>query len=109
MQPSCSLQHVPLDTKRETNLPAGLQNRLAFAQQKLAELQALAGSDPAASKAASGGKGAAAKRPDNGGVSEDMLKRGASYEERRAAQAKAMPEVRKSAGDFMLCGLYAHV
>jgi len=39
---SCSLQHVPLDASRETQLPVVLRSRLSFAVQKAAEVAALA-------------------------------------------------------------------
>ncbi|MBE9223137.1 5-methyltetrahydropteroyltriglutamate--homocysteine S-methyltransferase [Cyanobacterium stanieri LEGE 03274] len=41
IQPSASLQFVPLDVEREVNLPAHLRNILSFAQQKLIELKML--------------------------------------------------------------------
>ena len=43
IQPSASLQFVPLDVEREVNLPAPLRNVLSFAQQKLIELKMLSG------------------------------------------------------------------
>ncbi|WP_096086010.1 5-methyltetrahydropteroyltriglutamate--homocysteine S-methyltransferase [Agaribacterium haliotis] len=42
LAPSCSLLHVPVDLNSETNLDAEIKNWLAFAQQKLEELQLLA-------------------------------------------------------------------
>ncbi|HKK08643.1 MAG TPA: 5-methyltetrahydropteroyltriglutamate--homocysteine S-methyltransferase, partial [Gemmatimonadota bacterium] len=39
--PSCSLLHVPLDASRETHLDAELRSWLAFARQKLAEVEIL--------------------------------------------------------------------
>src|SRR5699024_6842267 len=38
---SCPLLHVPYDVSRETGLDAGLQENLAFADQKLTEVVAL--------------------------------------------------------------------
>jgi len=38
---SCSLQHVPCDLERETELPAELRDNLAFAKEKLEELTLL--------------------------------------------------------------------
>ncbi|UYM06689.1 5-methyltetrahydropteroyltriglutamate--homocysteine S-methyltransferase [Solicola gregarius] len=38
---SCSLLHVPYDVERETGLPEGLRESLAFADQKIAEVVAL--------------------------------------------------------------------
>ncbi|MCS6814138.1 MAG: 5-methyltetrahydropteroyltriglutamate--homocysteine S-methyltransferase [Cyanobacteria bacterium] len=50
IQPSASLQFVPYDAQRETNLPEPLRQVLSFAEQKLEELgmlaQTLAGDDP---------------------------------------------------------------
>jgi 5-methyltetrahydropteroyltriglutamate--homocysteine methyltransferase len=40
---SCSLLHVPYDLELETDLPDALRGRLAFAEQKVAEIVALAG------------------------------------------------------------------
>ncbi|MFQ5679545.1 MAG: 5-methyltetrahydropteroyltriglutamate--homocysteine S-methyltransferase [Gemmatimonadota bacterium] len=42
VSPSCSLLHVPLDAERETELDPELRSWLAFADQKLAEVVALA-------------------------------------------------------------------
>ncbi|WP_026923140.1 5-methyltetrahydropteroyltriglutamate--homocysteine S-methyltransferase [Glycomyces arizonensis] len=39
---SCSLLHVPVDLDAETELPASLKERLAFARQKLREIASLA-------------------------------------------------------------------
>ncbi|GFZ92700.1 5-methyltetrahydropteroyltriglutamate--homocysteine S-methyltransferase [Dyella caseinilytica] len=39
LAPSCSLLHVPIDASQETALPADLRSWLAFAQQKLEEIQ----------------------------------------------------------------------
>ncbi|GGL02155.1 5-methyltetrahydropteroyltriglutamate--homocysteine methyltransferase [Sphaerisporangium melleum] len=40
---SCSLLHLPYDVDAEDGLPAGLRERLAFAEQKVAEVVELAG------------------------------------------------------------------
>lgn len=52
---SCSLQHVPVDVALESQLPAGLGERLAFAVQKCEELsllqQAVAGGEEATRRA----------------------------------------------------------
>jgi 5-methyltetrahydropteroyltriglutamate--homocysteine methyltransferase len=41
VSPSCSLMHVPLDASRETELDSELRSWLAFAHQKLAEVEIL--------------------------------------------------------------------
>ncbi len=41
VSPSCSLMHVPLDASRETDLDSELRSWLAFAHQKLAEVEIL--------------------------------------------------------------------
>lgn len=41
IQPSCSLQHVPVSVKNEDELPMVLKNALAFCDEKLDELQGL--------------------------------------------------------------------
>ncbi|MEZ2346105.1 5-methyltetrahydropteroyltriglutamate--homocysteine S-methyltransferase [Terriglobus sp. RCC_193] len=46
--PSCSLLHVPHDLRSETRLPARVKSWLRFAEEKLAEIAALASSDEAA-------------------------------------------------------------
>lgn len=87
VQTSCSLQHVPLDTARETKLDAGLKRRLAFAVQKLAELRTLA-------DAPAGGKAAATdSRPSKQNIDAKMFSRPAPYEQRRKAQFAASPQV----------------
>ncbi|MEG9437079.1 5-methyltetrahydropteroyltriglutamate--homocysteine S-methyltransferase [Edaphobacter sp. HDX4] len=48
LAPSCSLLHVPHDLRSETNLPARVKGWLRFAEEKLAEVIALANSDEAA-------------------------------------------------------------
>lgn len=47
---SCSLQHVPYDVSVETNLPPDLAANLAFAEQKLQEVVALAAEDGPANR-----------------------------------------------------------
>jgi len=42
LAPSCSLLHLPLDARHETQLPAALGENLSFARQKLDELAILA-------------------------------------------------------------------
>ncbi|MGC4441942.1 hypothetical protein ABXW85_24060, partial [Streptococcus suis] len=42
VQPSCSLLHVPVTTKNETDLDPVLKNGLAFADEKLEEIKLLA-------------------------------------------------------------------
>ncbi|MCP9468622.1 MAG: 5-methyltetrahydropteroyltriglutamate--homocysteine S-methyltransferase [Nitrospira sp.] len=42
VSPSCSLLHVPVDVRQETKLDRQVRSWLAFAEQKLAELRALA-------------------------------------------------------------------
>ncbi|MCS4487702.1 5-methyltetrahydropteroyltriglutamate--homocysteine S-methyltransferase [Streptococcus sciuri] len=42
VQPSCSLLHVPVTTKNETDLDSVLKNGLAFADEKLQEIKRLA-------------------------------------------------------------------
>ena len=49
--PSCSLLHVPHDLRSETKLPARIKSWLRFAEEKLAEIVALAHSDETASNA----------------------------------------------------------
>jgi 5-methyltetrahydropteroyltriglutamate--homocysteine methyltransferase len=46
--PSCSLLHVPHDLRGETKLPVRIKSWMRFAEEKLAEIVALANSDEAA-------------------------------------------------------------
>lgn len=48
LQPSCSLLHVPVSAKNESELPRLLKDQLAFALEKLAELQLLKEQDTVA-------------------------------------------------------------
>jgi 5-methyltetrahydropteroyltriglutamate--homocysteine methyltransferase len=94
VQTSCSLQHVPLDTARESNLAPALKGRLAFAVQKLSELRALATNKSSAANGNSSSNGAAAGGGGTGmQVDKGMFDRPAGAEERRAAQFKANPNV----------------
>ncbi len=66
LAPSCSLLHVPVDLEQEEKLDSDIRSWLAFAQQKLAELNtlkhALAGDDEAAEQALHESRQAAASR-----------------------------------------------
>ena len=86
MQSSCSLQHVPIDTGRETKLPATLMPKLAFAIQKLAELKAVAtGKAPVASSVK-----VESKAPN---LDKSLFDRPAVYADRRNKQFEAHPNV----------------
>ncbi|MCP9464329.1 MAG: 5-methyltetrahydropteroyltriglutamate--homocysteine S-methyltransferase [Nitrospira sp.] len=47
--PSCSLLHVPVDVRQERKIAGGVRSWLAFAEQKLAEVRALANAAESAS------------------------------------------------------------
>lgn len=82
VQPSCSLQYVPIDVEVETMIPADVKKKLAFAVQKLDNLTALAGG-------ASGDGAAAATQSTvqvTGTIAEELFKRKESFEERRPTQ-----------------------
>jgi 5-methyltetrahydropteroyltriglutamate--homocysteine methyltransferase len=95
---SCSLLHVPLDLRHENSLEPGLQDRLAFARQKVDEVVTLG-------RALSEGRDAvaaqlAAARPPGPAVNArvrarlDVLGEGrprAAYRTRQAAQADGLP------------------
>lgn len=90
VQSSCSLQHVPIDTGRETKLPATLMPKLAFAIQKLAELKAVAtGKAPVASSVK-----VESKAPN---LDKSLFDRPAVYADRRNKQFEAHPNVRDTA------------
>ncbi len=98
---SCSLHHLPYDTSFETQLPADLRPRLAFAVQKLSEVAALAASLPtlapshaAPSQRCAPGGGAAAA-PDAA-----LLHRAEPYATRRAKQLATPPFATSAIGSF---------
>jgi 5-methyltetrahydropteroyltriglutamate--homocysteine methyltransferase len=99
--PSSSLMHVPVDLLAETRLDPELSSWLAFAEQKLGEVRALA--DAAELETGSGGRFDTARRALSsrrrsprvqdaavrarlGQLSDAMLHRGAPYSARAAAQ-----------------------
>ena len=109
VQPSCSLQHVPLDTRREAKLDSALRARLAFAVQKLGELRAVAtgGSTTGGNNNVATGAGTGQKlnvATSDGGVGGErggaqdleaaMFERPQKYAQRRQAQYEANPNVR---------------
>jgi 5-methyltetrahydropteroyltriglutamate--homocysteine methyltransferase len=78
---SCSLLHVPYDLDAETDLDPALRERLAFADQKVAEVVALA------DRLARGAVGAAPAPAPAAPVAESTLDSRAPYQERAASQA----------------------
>ncbi|MCC3764167.1 5-methyltetrahydropteroyltriglutamate--homocysteine S-methyltransferase [Glycomyces sp. TRM65418] len=89
---SSSLLHVPVDLDAETDLPAALTERLAFARQKLREITALADPDGPreARPAAPGAWRDEAVRARLDALEPDADRR-VPYAERRAAQAGRVP------------------
>jgi 5-methyltetrahydropteroyltriglutamate--homocysteine methyltransferase len=89
---SSSLLHVPVDLDAETELPAGLTERLAFARQKLREITALA--DPSGPREARPSSPQAwrdeAVRARLAALDDDADRR-LPYAERQAAQAERVP------------------
>jgi 5-methyltetrahydropteroyltriglutamate--homocysteine methyltransferase len=93
--PSCSLLHVPHDLRSETKLPARVKSWLRFAEEKLAEIVAIAHGDQAADKANSAAIAdrAAAESSTNPAVRSVFAKltdadfaRKATYDERTPVQ-----------------------
>jgi 5-methyltetrahydropteroyltriglutamate--homocysteine methyltransferase len=100
--PSCSLLHVPHSLKPETALDPALRRRLAFANEKLAEVAALArgldeGEEAIAQALAESGAALAEARADArladpavaarlAGVTPEMERRASAYSVRAAAQ-----------------------
>jgi 5-methyltetrahydropteroyltriglutamate--homocysteine methyltransferase len=78
---SCSLLHVPYDLEAETDLDPALRERLAFADEKVAEVVALAGA------LARGETGAAPAPAPAEAPAESTLDSRAPYPERAASQA----------------------
>ena len=94
VQTSCSLQHVPLDVGRETDMSGGVKERLAFAVQKLDELVRVAkGTHVKDVKSSSAVSTAPISRET---LEASMFDRPAAYAERREAQFKVNPQVRSS-------------
>jgi 5-methyltetrahydropteroyltriglutamate--homocysteine methyltransferase len=104
--PSCSLLHVPIDLGLEPDLDTDLRSWLAFAAQKLAEIEligraidegrAAVGDMLAASAAAAARRRASSKTNDPqvrarlGAVSPDMARRSSDFGTRRAAQRERL-------------------
>ena len=91
VQPSCSLQHVPVDVALETKLELTVKSRLAFAVQKLAELASVA-RDATAAKAEAAP--AAPTRAEVPRIDPRMFDRSQPFEQRRDAQHRANPQVK---------------
>jgi 5-methyltetrahydropteroyltriglutamate--homocysteine methyltransferase len=106
VSPSCSLLHVPVDLAQEEGLHPALKQSLAFAVQKLAEVRALtlgleqgegAIADALGASDAALAARAADKRVNDPAVAArmsalapEMLRRGAPYAQRAAAQARRL-------------------
>lgn len=106
LAPSCSLLHVPVDLALETRLDAEIAQWLAFAVQKIAELDTLkraltGGRDSVAEELAAAARAAAARRvsplihdPDVArrvaAVTPDMAERRSAVAARAAAQAAVL-------------------
>jgi 5-methyltetrahydropteroyltriglutamate--homocysteine methyltransferase len=103
--PSCSLLHVPVDLDAETGLDPELKSWLAFATQKLRELQALAeaaeietptGEDFRVARAALASRRASGRTRDLGvrrrvaQVTESMLRRNSPHIERARLQSQRL-------------------
>ena len=89
VQTSTSLQHVPLDLAKETELPADVKPRLAFAHQKLQELVAVAKAAPAAGEPEldlATYTGAPAEGPGAKAIPADYFQRPAPFAARRPQQ-----------------------
>ncbi|MEJ0020026.1 MAG: 5-methyltetrahydropteroyltriglutamate--homocysteine S-methyltransferase [Acetobacteraceae bacterium] len=100
--PSCSLLHVPVDLRQETRLDLAVKGWLAFAEQKLAEVAALArgldeGEKAIAAQLAASDAAAASRRASDAvhraavrdrmvAVTPDMERRASPYPSRRTAQ-----------------------
>lgn len=106
LAPSCSLLHLPYDSEQERQLASGLEQWLAFARQKLQELQLYAGwlaGDPAALQALQAQQAQLALRPQAPGVqrrevrarvdalSPQAAMRRSDLARRRLIQAEAIP------------------
>ena len=87
LQPSSSLQHVPVDLEQETELPDDLKKRLAFAVQKLSVLQSLASdASNGAAGSANGSLNAAVEDSVGKTIKEEMFSRKEKFADRREKQ-----------------------
>ena len=82
VQPSCSLQYVPIDRDAEKNLPESVRPRLSFAVQKLDTLVAIA----AGKKSAPDSMDAVVKDAVANALDESLFHRSVGFEERRPQQ-----------------------
>lgn len=84
VQPSCSLQYVPIDVECETEIPAEIKSKLSFAVQKLETLATLA------KKGAEGSNGVSMDTVISDAITdaldEGLFVRKPSFEERRPQQ-----------------------
>nr|WP_055503652.1 5-methyltetrahydropteroyltriglutamate--homocysteine S-methyltransferase [Nonomuraea pusilla] len=86
---SCSLLHVPYDVEAERDLDPGLRGRLAFAEQKVAEVVALSSALPSALSSAPAGEGPRGAAVPSAPLTAPVPREGRSpYPVRAAAQAE---------------------
>ncbi len=102
---SCSLQFVPYDVERETEIPAALRGVLAFAEQKLEELAHLAADDTAEAVAAWEAFRAFAPADETvqarvASLAEEDFRRAQPYEARRDQQIQLPPFPTTTIGSF---------
>lgn len=106
LAPSCSLLHVPMDTERETSMDPEIRRWLAFARQKLNEIEVLAtalndGREVVAEALADSREAVAARRASPrvinptvrdavASITAEMGARHHDYHERTAVQRKAL-------------------
>ncbi len=95
VQPSVSLQHLPFDASVETNLPAGVRERLAFALQKLATISAVA-----AASASCDNAGAKPLSDPTHNLDAGLFKRPEAFEARRGKQPQFPAFPTTSIGSF---------
>lgn len=87
VQPSASLQFLPLDLRAESELPDALKCRLAFARQKLDLVAGLAnGKDISSGLANKGVASGDDKKQASATLSEDMFERKPAFDARRSQQ-----------------------
>ncbi len=104
--PSCSLQFVPYDASRETQLPGPLQGVLAFAKEKLDELVALGRGEPLEEVAAAWARfydfapADPAVHAALDALTPDDFRRAMPYEERRKLQIQLPPFPTTTIGSY---------
>ncbi|CAL8468951.1 g8492 [Coccomyxa elongata] len=100
VQSSTSLQHLPYNKDLETELPADLVARLAFAKQKVAEIVEAASKAPSASAPASLTAALPTVNDPKEAIAENLFNRSEDFKARRAKQIQTPDFPTTTIGSF---------